>query len=160
MGFLTELADLASGGLAKQVFDTIKTYFPPSMSPEQQAAVQLELENIELKRSKDANDAVNEAEKNVNERIAAYEGTASDLKSVPFLGAFMLFLRGAFRPLASYATMYYDFLWFSGVWHIEDNMQRNTLMLINALVLGFFFGERAVKNVAPAIAQFMAAKNS
>lgn len=159
MNILTNIVNAATGGLAQQVIDVVKTYFPPDMSPEQKASMQLEIERIQLQREKQSNDAMAAAEASLNERIREYEGTASDLKSIPYIGALMIFLRGAQRPIIGYGTIYLDFMVFSGAWAVEPNSQQDAAFwVINLLVLGFLFGERAVKNVAPMITQMMSAK--
>jgi len=51
--------------------------------------------------------------------------------------------------------MYMDVMWFSGKWSGLTDQQESALWVINTLVLGFLFGERAVKNVMPFMTQFM-----
>ncbi|WP_230413519.1 hypothetical protein [Zooshikella ganghwensis] len=63
----------------------------------------------------------------------------------------MLFLRGAQRPVWGFATLYLDLCWFA-TWQLTVQ-QETALTLINVLVLGFLFGERAIKNVMPLIMQ-------
>lgn len=118
----------------------------------------VQLEQIAMQREKNELDADAEGARAATERAALLEGTASDLKSIPVLGPIMLFLRGAQRPLMGYATMYLDYMVFSGAWKLEDDVQRNCFFLINMLVLAFLFGERAVKNLAPLITDMLAAK--
>ena len=160
MNLLAKLADVATGGLAQQVFNVVKTYFPPNMSPEQEANAKLELERIQMQREKQTNDAAREAEQSLNERIREYEGTASDLKGIPYFGPLMILLRGAQRPIIGYGTLYLDFQVFSGAWKLASETQESAFWIINFLVLGFLFGERAVKNVAPLLAQMMQAKGA
>ncbi|MCR4300745.1 MAG: holin family protein [Sulfuricaulis sp.] len=147
-----------TGGLAGQIFDTVKAYFPPDLSPEKKAEAQLALERLALDREKNANDAAREAEQSINERIREHEGTAADLKTLPILGPLMLFLRGAQRPFIGYGTMYLDFQVFSGAWKLASETEQSSFWIINFLVLGFLFGERAVRNVAPILAQMMQKK--
>jgi hypothetical protein len=45
-------------------------------------------------------------------------------------------------------------MWFMGRWQLSE-AQESALWVINFLVLGFLFGERAVQNVAPLIAEIM-----
>lgn len=98
-----------------------------------------------------------EAERQFNERTTQLEGTAGDLKSVPYVGAVVLFLRGAYRPLFAYFNAYLLFRYFvQGMDWTEK--QESLLYAVTLLVLVFFFGERAVKNVAPLISQVFAAK--
>ena len=93
-----------------------------------------------------------EAEQEFNTRIRELEGTASDLKQFGWIGKIVLFLRGLQRPLWGYGVVYMDFMVFSGKWNIEEDSQmQSAFWIINFLVLGFLFGERAIKNVAPLI---------
>ena len=46
-----------------------------------------------------------------------------------------------------------DYQWFTS-WALSEHQQK-ALIAINLLVLGFLFGERAVKNVAPWLIQAM-----
>ena len=150
---LDKIANFFTGGLADTVMDGIKAYFPPDMSNEQKAAVNLELQKIELQKSIEINKAVADAEKAINDRIAAHEGTAKDLSALPVIGRVIIFARGCQRPLWGFGVMWADLQWFSGQWSGLSQQQESALWVINLLVLGFLFGERAVKNVAPIISQ-------
>lgn len=149
MGLLTEVGNVLTGGLGSAIVDGIKAYFPPSMSEEQKANLSLAVENIALQKTIEANKALNDAEKSLNERIAMYEGSASDLKAIPVLGAIMLFIRGAQRPVWGMATLFIDYQVFGGMWKLDNNMTQNSFWVVNFLVLGFLFGERAIMNVMP-----------
>jgi len=156
------LANLLTGGLgtiAKEAFGLVKAYFPPSMSESDKQDVMLKLEALQIEKQKVIGDAANDAEKNLNQRIAEHEGTASDLKSIPIVGTLMIFLRGLQRPVWGFATLYMDFMVFSGAWVLSDDQIRTAFFTVNFLVLGFLFGERAMKNVLPLVAAFLRAKN-
>ncbi|MEO9655906.1 hypothetical protein [Marinomonas sp.] len=157
MSIFGTLLNGITGGFAEKAIDAVKEYFPPDMSAEQKAEMQLKLKQIELDAQRQANTAVNEAEKVLNQRIAEYEGTASDLKAIPVVGPLMIFLRGLQRPVWGFATLYMDFMWFAE-WTTLTEKQESALMAINVLVLGFLFGERAVKNVMPLITKLFEAK--
>jgi hypothetical protein len=158
MGFLADIVNVGTSGLAGQVVGAIEKYFPPEMTMEQKLNIQIQLNTIEVQRQTAANAAQQEAEKDLNDRIAMYEGTASDLKSLPLLGNVMLFLRGAQRPVWGFACLYLDYGVFSGLWKLTDPMVSNAFWVVNFLVLGFLFGERAVMNVMPFITNMIAAK--
>lgn len=155
---LDKLASILTGGLADTVMSGITKYFPPDMSDEQKASVNLELQRIELEKQASVNKAVADAEKSINERIAISEGTAKDLMALPIVGRLLIFARGAQRPVWGFSTMYADYMWFSGQWSGLTQQQESSLWVINLLVLGFLFGERAVQNVAPLIAQHFVKK--
>lgn len=164
MSFFDGILNAVTGGgsgLAGQILDTVKAYFPPDMPPEKQAQMKLDLERLSFEKEKAVDAAIAESEKAVNERIAAYEGTASDLKSVPILGPLMLFARGAQRPVWGFSCLYMDYQVFSGAWALTPGSQAAAAFyVINFLVLGFLFGERAVKNVAPFITDMISAKKA
>jgi hypothetical protein len=160
MSFFDSLANVATGGLGKVILDGIKDYFPPDMTPEQKANIALAAQQIELQKTIEFSRAQQEAEKDLNARIEMYEGTASDLKSLPLVGPIMLFLRGAQRPIWGYATIYLDYGVFSGMWKLTDPIVSNAFWVVNFLVLGFLFGERAVMNVMPFVTDMLKAKNS
>lgn len=157
---LNKLVNVLSGGLANTVMDGIKAYFPPDMTQEQKAAVNLELQRIELEKQQAVSKAVAEAERAINERIAISEGTAKDLLALPVIGRLLIFARGAQRPVWGFATLFADYMWFSGAWPDLTAQQESALWVINLLVLGFLFGERAVQNVAPLIAQHFIKKGA
>lgn len=158
MALLDGLANLLTGGLADKAISALESYFPPDMTPEQKASAALAAKNLELQAQIAANKAVTDAAQELTDRIAQLEGTASDLKSIPILGPVMLFVRGAQRPIWGFGVLYMDYNVFSGAWHIVDPLQNNALWIINFLVLGFLFGERAVANVMPFITDMMKAK--
>lgn len=142
------------GGLAETAFDAIKAYFPPNMSDEQKAALRIELEKLDQKRTLAAAEAAHEAVQEFNRRIAEMEGTAADLKSIPIIGNILILMRGAQRPCWGFAVLWFDYQIFAQSWKITD--QQGSLMIaINVLVLGFLFGERAVKNIAPLLSHFI-----
>lgn len=151
MNLLKSLGDLVTGGLAKEAIEAIKDYFPPDMTPQQQADMELALQKVEQRRRDSAAQAAADAEERFNQRIKALEGTASDLRTIPLLGPIVLFLRGCQRPLWGFATLWLDWCWFSA-WTLTDK-QQSALIVINVLVLGFLFGERTVKNLQPLIVQ-------
>lgn len=157
MGFFSAITDFLGGGLVKTITDTVREYFPPDMDPETRAKIeqaaadavrQHELKLLELAAAQDAE---------FNRRIIDMEGTASDLKSLPVLGGFLLFLRGAQRPVWGFATLALDWYSFTGSWEMSDK-QETILLVINLLVLGFLFGERAVKNITPLLAAYFGKK--
>lgn len=149
MGWFDSLANVATGGLGTAIVAEIGKHFPPDLTPEQRANIELAANNLELQRTIEFSKAQNEAEKTLNERIAMYEGTASDLRAVPILGSLMLFLRGSQRPAWGFATLYLDYGVFSGVWKLSEPTVANSFWVVNFLVLGFLFGERAVTNIMP-----------
>lgn len=161
-GFFDGILNAVTGGgsgLAGEIIGAVKDYFPPDMAPEKKAEMEMKLGQLALDKERAINAAVADSEKAVNDRIAQYEGTASDLKSVPIIGPIMLFARGAQRPVWGFACLYMDYEVFSAKWALAPGSQSAAAFyIINVLVLGFLFGERAVKNVMPFVTDMLAAK--
>ena len=156
---LSKAADFFSGGLGTAIVDGVKSYFPPSMSEAEKAELSMRINESANKQANEAARIVNEERAEFNQRIKDMEGTAKDLKSIPIVGPLVIFLRGCQRPVWGYATLYMDFMVFSGNWSKLSEMQESALWVINLLVLGFLFGERAIKNVMPLVAQYFKGGN-
>ena len=79
--------------------------------------------------------------------ILDYEGRASDH------GKFIQWLRGTVRPILTYAftgcLFYIIYMWMMGDVHPSANMDLvvKLIFALNGLTLGFWFGERALKNL-------------
>ena len=155
---LTKVGDALSGGLFESIYKTVTTYFPPNMPEEKREELKIALQELTRQRESDAQRHMQEAERLLTERIKELEGTAADLKALPIVGRIILFARGAQRPVWGFFTMYLDWRWFSE-WQL-NTQQQTALIAINLLVLGFLFGERAAKNVAPFVIRALQAKAS
>ena len=155
---LTKAVDFFSGGFGSSVVQAVKEYYPPSMSEQEKAELDFRIQSAVDQKTLEAQKLANEAQAEFNNRIAEMEGTAKDLKTIPLLGPIMLFLRGCQRPIWGYSTLYIDFKVFSGSWASLTEAQESALWVINLLVPGFLFGERAVKNVTPMIERMIKAK--
>jgi hypothetical protein len=154
MSLLAKLGEFVGGGLFNEVKSLVQDYFPPDMSPQQRAELEIKLQEIAASKEIQANRLMLEAEQALTQRITQLEGSAQDLRAVPFVGPLVIFLRGLQRPLWGYAVLYIDFMWFSGKWQLEGQ-QESAMWVINLLVLGFLFGERAVQNLAPLISELI-----
>ena len=159
MSMFTALTDMVSGSLFKEAKELVMAYFPPEASPEKKVEFQMKMEELEARKRDQLNAAIAQAEAAVTERAAMLEGSAQDLKAVPVIGPLVLFLRGLQRPLWGYATLYGDGMWFMGLWKLSPQ-QESALWVINFLVLGFLFGERAVQNLTPFITEILKAKKA
>jgi hypothetical protein len=153
MNILKTLIGFATGGTSttlETVWDAVKDALPDSEAKVQARA---QLEEILRAREKDQLDSAISLAENLNQRIAAYEGTASDLKAMPYVGPLLLVARGAQRPVWGYATIWLDYQVYSGAWVIRQDQPELTaaFYIINFLVLGFLFGERALVNLLPVI---------
>lgn len=147
---------ILTGDFASAVKEVATKYFPPNMSEAERKAFELELEKLLMEKQRQIDEATAEAGRLLNERVREYEGTAAELKTVPILGPLMIFLRGSQRVVWGFATLWMDVQWFfspsSGTDAFTDK-QETALIVINFLVLGFLFGERAARNVMPLITQ-------
>lgn len=123
-----------------------------------EAEVKLRGEELGYKHAEEIERLGLAASQATTNRAALLEGTASDLKSLPILGPVMLFLRGCQRPIWGFGTIYFDHQVFSGAWSITTGPQESAFWIINLLVLGFLFGERAVQNIAPFVAEMIKAR--
>ncbi|RKZ71959.1 MAG: hypothetical protein DRQ48_01865 [Gammaproteobacteria bacterium] len=156
MSILAKAAEFVGGGLFKEIKEGIMSYFPPDVSPVQKAEFELKMQELLAKKEADANQVLNEASAQLDTRIKEQEGTASDLKTIPVIGHLIIFLRGVQRPLWGYATLYMDWMWFSGGFKVLTEQQQTALIVINMLVLGFLFGERTMKNLEPLLIKLFA----
>jgi hypothetical protein len=157
MKFLKAIGSFLQGDFVGNAMKFVNERWPPDMSEAQRKQMQMVLEDMLHRQKMELAEAARQDEGAFNERTIAMEGTAKDLAAIPYVGALIIFMRGAFRPLFSYATMYFDWLYFSGGFTFTER-QETLLLSINLLVLVFFFGERAMKNVMPLITNAFIAK--
>lgn len=158
---MSKLIDFLTGGigteLVKGVSSFIKGQFPDKLSEADQLAIQIKMTEIANEQVTKAADIARQESAEFNSRIKEMEGTAADLKAIPVLGPMMLFLRGAQRPVWSMGTLYFDYRWFTSGASF-DEQQSTALIVVNSLVLGFLFGERALKNLEPMIVKVFSKK--
>ena len=155
MEMLDKITNFVSGGLFKEIKEGIMSYFPPDMSPADKVAAELKVQQFLHKKEVETNKILADAAAQLDKRIAEQEGTAEDLKSIPYIGAIIIFARGAQRPVWGFATLWMDNKWFFGIQTFTEQ-QQTALIVINILVLGFLFGERAIKNLTPLITKVFA----
>lgn len=158
MNFLTKIADFLGGGTVGAIADTVKTYFPPSMSDKEQAELSLRITEAENSKNLKTMALVNEGQAEFNKRITDLEGTAADLKTIPIVGHTVIFLRGSLRPFWGWFCAYADYMVFSKSWTLDSPEYRQMLFALNILVFVFIFGERAVKAVMPFLKGFLGKK--
>lgn len=154
MNILKSLVGFATGGTGAAVWDVVEQFLPDS---EAKLKARIALEDAQRQRDKDNLDSAIALAENLNQRIAAYEGTASDLRGVPYIGPLLLLARGAQRPIWGYAVIWLDYKVYSGAWVISDQPElQAAFYVINFLVLGFLFGERALVNLLPVLESLLA----
>ena len=155
MSFLSKVTDFIGGSLFKEIKEGVMSYFPPDMSPQQKAEAEMKIQEFLHRKEIEANKVLTDAAVQLDKRIAEQEGTAADLKAVPFFGPIVLFLRGLQRPTWGFLTMWMDMQWFFGTYTFTEQ-QQTAMIVINVLVLGFLFGERTIKNLEPIIIKVFA----
>lgn len=160
MSLLSGIANFFSGGAGKEIVGFIRDRFPAKLSDQELAQIEALADEREMEKQKRAMEWAADQERMFNERTKELEGTASDLKAIPFLGPIVIFARGMFRPLFSYFVMYLDAIWFTTDTSHWSEQQNTAMIVINIIVLTFFFGERAVKNLAPLIARVFGGKSN
>lgn len=151
MNILAKVTSFIGGGLFKEIKETAMAYFPPDMNPQQKAEAELAIDKALMEKQRQANQILLDAARQLDSRIKEQEGTAKDLLGLPFIGRFVLFLRGVQRPAWGFGTFYLDFRWLFDAGVTFTAQQELALTIINLLVLGFLFGERTVKNLEPLI---------
>lgn len=159
MNILAKLMSALGGDIFGTIIDTAKAYFPPSMSEAEKSQAELALVKVKAEAEMKLTEATQAIQASFDQRIRDIEGTAADLKAIPFLGPLIIFLRGMQRPIWGFAVLVLDYYVFSGAWAIAENSRQDTcFLIINFLVLGFLFGERAMQNLAPLIERLLAAR--
>ena len=161
MALFAKVADFLAGGMGSKIVDTVKDYFPPSMSDQEKAQVNQAILQSAREHEVRLLTLAQEGQEEFNERIKDLEGTAADLQQAGWFGKVIIFLRGAQRPVWGFGVLILDFQVFSGAWQLRpldvgggqvvDLV--STFWAINLLVLGFLFGERAAKNILPLLQQ-------
>lgn len=157
MGLLDKAFDFLTGGIGSKLADKLIGLLPDNMTEAEKKDFALKSQAIAHAQDLELQKLALENEKEFNQRIKDLEGTANDLKTIPVIGAFVIFLRGAFRPLFAYFTAICIYLSFSQTWILSEK-QENMLWVMIILALGFYFGERSLKNVMPIINNFLEKK--
>ena len=161
MNILTAVTNALGGNIFESILKTVKDYFPPSMSDTEKAQAELALMTVAANKELQMAGIMQEIQAGYEQRIRDMEGTAADLKAIPILGQLIIFLRGMQRPVWGFAVLVMDYFVFAGDWKIvPDSRQDTCFLIINFLVLGFLFGERALQNLAPLIERLLLTRNS
>lgn len=140
------------GGFLKGAADIVDRFV---QTKEEKAAAALALTQLSHKLEMEANAQGFEIEKEFNDRLLKMEGTASDLSRFGFVGSIIIFLRGAFRPVASYLILYVDVMVFLGDIKLPEAEETKKLFYALSLIIFiFYFGERTIKNVIPILGMY------
>ena len=142
------LAELTGAKLAAEIASRL----PACVGPEEKTELEKEFTCLIDERLCDLKITKTALENEANQKIEALAQTTNDLEKVPFFGTIGLFLRGMQRPIWGFALLYIDLKVFSGAWSMTpDSQTESAFWLLNLLILGFLFGERAVRNVMPMV---------
>ena len=130
-----------------------------SIDEEKKKIIGIQIKSLIDKQTSDVKVALSDLKATVDSKIQALASSTKDLEKVPFFGKVGLFIRGMQRPVWALVLIYVDLKVLSGVWDITTDAQlKSAFWLLNLLILGFLFGERAVKNVIPVINQHIGNK--
>ena len=146
--FDEKLSKLSGSEMAIRVVATL----PPSVTDAEKKDVTTKVEQIFEQHLCDLKVARVQIENEVNQKVEKLAQTTKDLEKVPFFGPIGLFLRGMQRPIWGFALLFIDLKVLSGSWKLPSGSEtESAFWLLNLLILGFLFGERAVRNVMPVI---------
>lgn len=168
MSFFTKIMNIVSGGVGEKIVDTVKEYFPPSLSEGERMKLEEAIRKSAREHEETLLKLAQEEQAQFDQRIREMEGTAKDLEQFGVVGKIIVFLRGLQRPIWGFFVLYLDYqVFIRNKWPdvaMTQGAQANGLdfqsafWIINFLVLGFLFGERAMRNVLPLLQQKMGGK--
>lgn len=145
---MKKILEFLGGDFVKTGLEFVNKRWPPKMSEEDRAQAELAVSDMLHNHKVQLEKMEQENQAEFNKRLAEYEGTAKDLTAVPFVGSIVIFGRGAFRPVFAFSVLYWDHLYFYTIREWTER-QEVLLLTVNILVLGFFFGERTLRNLLP-----------
>ena len=156
MSVFSKILEFVSGGMGEKIVETIQGQLPPRLSQEDKKKIEEAVRQAARQHEVQLLTLAQEEQLEFNNRVRDLEGTAKDLNSSGIFGRVIIFMRGAQRPIWGYFVLFLDFMVFSGKWEMAGKSvggldMVNVFWVINLLVLGFLFGERAVRNIAPLI---------
>lgn len=176
MSFFGKIIDFLSGGIGGKIVDAVAAHFPPDMSEKEREEMKIVIAKASREYELELIRLAQQEQESFNQRLKEMEGTASDLNQAGWPGKVVLFLRGLQRPVWGFFVLYMDFMVFSGSWPLEQVKPgtegaaavavsmgmdlQSAFWVVNFLVLGFLFGERAMRNVMPFFQARMGGQNS
>ena len=150
------ILDFATGGIGGKLTDKLIGLIPDKLDDAERAQLQTATLAATREHQLELVKLAHEGERIFAQRIAEMEGTAADLAEAGWLGRVLMAMRGAQRPVWGFGVLVIDFMVFSGRWDLAGGdvggvSLESAFWLINALVLGFLFGERTLRNVLPLV---------
>jgi hypothetical protein len=162
MPVFTEVLKFLQVGVGEKIAEAVSPSFPPSLNEAEKKKLEAAIRKAARDHEVELLETAKRESEEFNLKIKDMEGTAKDLKEMGWPGKIIVFLRGAQRPIWGYVVLFLDIQVFSGRWDLavlQENSESaqtffnlaDVFWIINALVLGFLFGERAVRNVIPLV---------
>lgn len=167
MSFFTKVTDFLAGGVGEKIIDAVKDYFPPKLTEAERMQLEEAIRQASRQHELQLLNLAQEEQQAFDQRLREMEGTASDLQQFGTVGKIIVFLRGMQRPIWGFFVLYLDYYVFVlGKWpKLPEQASaaagsmgldvQSVFWIINFLVLGFLFGERAMRNVLPLLQQRM-----
>lgn len=159
MSLFGKVVDFLSGGIGEKIVDTVKDYFPPKLTESERMKLEEVIRKAAREHELQLLNLAQQEQQMFDDRIREMEGTAKDLQQFGRLGEVVVFLRGMQRPIWGFFVLYLDYAVFvQNKWptvSIQNATEsvgldfQSAFWMINFLVLGFLFGERAMRNVLP-----------
>jgi hypothetical protein len=159
MAIFEKVMNFLTGGTGEKIVDAVSSHIPPGISDAEKARIDQAIRQAAREHELQLLSLAQQEQEDFNARIKELEGTSADLNNAGWLGQIIIFLRGAQRPVWGYFVLIMDIMVFSGRWDLVTLAEQtknasfvdiqSAFWIINFLVLGFLFGERAVKNVMP-----------
>lgn len=172
MSLFSKITNFLSGGIGEKIVDTVKEYFPPKLTEAERMRIEEAIRQSARHHELQLIDLAQKEQQEFDQRVRDLEGTAKDLQQFGWIGKIVIFLRGLQRPIWGFFVLILDYNIFSGNWKFSDMQTvkeaaesvpldlQSAFWVINFLVLGFLFGERAMRNVVPLFKQRMGIRSA
>lgn len=170
MSFFGKVVDFLSGGVGEKIIDAVQDYFPAKLSEGERMKLEEAIRKAARKHELKLIELAQLEQQAFDDRIKEMEGTAKDLQQFGVFGQLVVLLRGMQRPIWGFFVLYLDYAVFiQNKWPTVDIDKtasqvgldfQSAFWIINFLVLGFLFGERAMRNVLPLIQKRMGMANA
>lgn len=157
VSIISKIVGALTGTLGSKIVDGVTRFFPPSMSDKEKGDLKVKIMEISNIQELELLKVAEQSQSEFNDRIKSMEGTADEIKGIPIIGPMIITVRAMVRPMITAFMVVLDYQTFSGAWPWNPEF-KNVFFALNLLVLGFWFGERALKNVMPLFTKFMEAK--
>jgi len=158
-GLVSGIKTLLTGAVGDRIAGILDRVAPEKLSEAEKARIKMEVDAVEHEQRIEIIEKIQDEVAAFYQLIKDLEGTAKDLMQFGFLGKVVIFLRGIQRPLFGFGTFVWDWIYFSTPGDYDPDKTK-ILLVINLLVLGFLFGERAIKNLTPVIMMIFTGKKS